>query len=43
MSIAGLEKVFNDPRILNLPFSNFPQKCAKTMENLTVHYVKFEH
>jgi hypothetical protein len=27
-----------NPRILNLPFSNVPQKCVKTTENLTVHY-----
>jgi hypothetical protein len=27
---------FNVPRIVNLPFSNVPQKWAKTMKNLTV-------
>ena len=35
---ADLEKVFKVPQILNLPFSNVPQKCVKTMENSTVHY-----
>ena len=42
---SDLEKVFNVPRILNLPFSNvsqtikFGSKGRKTMKNFTVRYV----
>ena len=34
---ADLEKVFNIPRILNLPFSTIPQTCVKQLKNLTLH------
>jgi hypothetical protein len=41
---ADLEKVFNIPRILNLPFSTIPQTCVKTIEKFDpTHYDKFEH
>ena len=38
---SDVERVFNVPRIVNLPFSSVPQKGAKTMGNSIVDYTEF--